>query len=113
MKGHCRSSLCDWDGCQYREDDGNAAHPDSTTDDNLEADSPGSTAVHAQCCQKSSTNDDENPADVQYQYQILARFLDRNARDGRDQAEAVRQRKVEVEIGQPSELMRYGHSSHI
>ena len=68
--------------------------PDSTTGDNLEANSPGSTVLHVQCRQKSTTDDDENPADVLYQYHILARFLGRDAREGRDQVKAVRQRNL-------------------
>ncbi len=88
VKGHCRSSLCDWNRCQDWEDDGNVDHPDSTADDDLETDSLGNTAVRAQCHQKSSTDDDQSPANV-YQYQILARLLDRDARHERDQADAV------------------------
>ena len=89
VKGHGRSSLGDWDGCQDWKDDGNVDHPDSTTDNNLEADSLGDTAVRVQCRQKASTYNHEHPADA-YRDQILASLPDSNARHESDQADAVR-----------------------
>lgn len=89
VKGHRRSSLGHWDGCQDREENANVNDADSATDDKLEANSLGRTAVRAQCRQKTSPDNGEDPANV-YRDQIFARLLDRNARHECDQADAIR-----------------------
>jgi len=63
VKGHSRRRLRDWNRCQDREDQGDVTDADSTTDDRLEADRVGKTAVRVQCCQQAGADDNEHPAE--------------------------------------------------
>ena len=92
IKSHGRSTLVDWDGCQDREESDDVSDAETATDDKLEADRLGKTAVRAQCRQQASPENGENPASI-YCHQVFARFLDCYARHDCDEADAVRQPK--------------------
>jgi len=63
VKGHSRRRLRDWNRCQDGEDQGDVTDADSTTDDRLEADRLGKTAVRVQRRQQAGADDNEHPAE--------------------------------------------------
>ena len=92
VKGHCRSSLGDWYGRQDREERGDVNDANPTTDDNLETDRLGKTAVRTECRQKTCPDDGEHPTNV-HRDRVIARLLDCDARHNRDEADGIRQPK--------------------
>jgi hypothetical protein len=92
VKGHSRRRLRDWNRCQDGEDQGDVTDADSTTDDRLEADRLGKTAVRVQRRQQTGANDHEHPADECCD-DVFSRLLNYDARYDCNQADAIRQPK--------------------
>ena len=92
VKGHSRRALRDWDRCQDREERDDVDDANSTTDDELEADRLGKTAVRVQRRQQTGANDHEHPADECCD-DVFSRLLNYDARYNCNQADAIRQPK--------------------